>query len=322
MVEPSRKLTGEHLLRKPWSIDRALHFPAFSVKVVCHKNRIYFARAVEKSGCAIRRAGGCGHSNLSCYYAAMSTAQTWDPESYARNARFVSDLGTPVLDLLAPRRGERILDLGCGDGVLTKKLVDLGCEVVAIDSSAPQVEAARKLGLNAFAVSAEELQYEAEFDAVFSNAVLHWIKRADVVLAGVYRSLKPGGRFVAECGGHGCVHKIRTALVEGLNGRGLDGEARVPWYFPTPGDYATRLESAGFRVDSIALIPRPTPLPGDIIGWLETFALNFLQGFSDKDRRDFLQEVRAVLEPQLRGADGGWVADYVRLRFAATKARE
>ena len=159
------------------------------------------------------------------------------------------------------------------------------------------------------------------FRSVFSNAALHWIKRADVMLAGVYRSLKPGGRFVAECGGQGCIHKIRTALVQALDRRGLDGEARVPWYFPTPGDYATRLERAGFRVDSIALIPRPTPLPGDIIAYLETFALNFFQGFSDEARSDYLQEVRMVLEPQLRDADGCWVADYVRLRFAATKAR-
>jgi trans-aconitate methyltransferase len=249
----------------------------------------------------------------------MSTAQSWDPATYARNARFVSDLGSPVVELLSPRPGERILDLGCGDGVLTKRLADLGCEVVAIDSSLPQVEAARKLGLNAFAISAEDLQYEEEFDAVFSNAVLHWIKRADVMLAGVHRSLKPGGRFVAECGGHGCVRRVRTALVQALDRRGLDGEARVPWYFPTPGDYATRLERAGFRVDSIALIPRPTPLPGDIIGWLETFAINFFQGLSGEARTDYLQEVRGVLEPQLRSADGTWVADYVRLRFAATK---
>ena len=254
----------------------------------------------------------------------MSTAQIWDPASYARNARFVSDLGSPVVDLLAPRPGERILDLGCGDGVLTKKLADLGCEVVAVDSSLPQVEAARKLGLNAHAISGEELQYQykEEFDAVFSNAVLHWIRRADLMLGGVYRSLKPGGRFVAECGGHGCVHKIRTALVQALDRRGFDGEARVPWYFPTPGDYATRLERTGFRVDSIALIPRPTPLPGDISDYLETFALNFFQGFSDEARSDYLQEVRTVLEPQLRDANGVWVADYVRLRFAATKARD
>ena len=250
----------------------------------------------------------------------MSTAQTWDPASYARHARFVSDLGSPVVDLLAPKPGERILDLGCGDGVLTKKLADFGCDVVAVDSSVPQVEAARKLGLKAFVVSAEELPYNAEFDAVFSNAVLHWIQRADVMLAGVYRSLKPGGRFVAECGGKGCVHKIRTALVAALDRRGFDGEARVPWYFPTPGDYATRLERAGFRVDSIALIPRPTPLPGDIIDYLETFALNFFQGFSDQARTEYLQEVRVVLKPQLCDADGRWVADYVRLRFAATRA--
>lgn len=225
------------------------------------------------------------------------------------------------MDLLAPKPHEKILDLGCGDGVLTKKLVDLGCEVTAVDSSVPQIEAARKLGLNAHAISGEELPYQEEFDAVFSNAVLHWIKRADAMLAAVYRSLKPGGRFVAECGGQGCVHKIQTALVQALNRRGLDGDARVPWYFPTPGDYATRLERAGFRVDTIALIPRPTPLPGDIIDYLETFALNFLQGFSDEARKDYLQEVRTILKPQLRDANGTWIADYVRLRFAATKSR-
>ena len=146
---------------------------------------------------------------------------------------------------------------------------------------------------------------------MFSNAALHWMKRADVVIAGVYRSLKPDGRFVAECGGLGCVHKIRTALVQALDRRGLDGEARVPWYFPTPGDYATRLERAGFRVDSIALIPRPTPLPGDIFGFLETFALSFSQGFSDEARSEYLEEVRTVLEPQLRDANGpGWPTTY------------
>ena len=188
-----------------------------------------------------------------------------------------------------PVPGERILDLGCGDGALTKKLVDLQCEVVAVDSSAPQIEAARTLGLDAHVMDAEALPFREEFDAVFSNAVLHWIKRADPMIAAVYRSLRPGGRFVAECGGHGCVHKIRTALVQALDRRGIDGEARVPWYFPTPGDYATRLERAGFRVDSIALIPRPTPLPGDLIDWLETFAQSFLQGLPGDARADYLQ---------------------------------
>lgn len=249
----------------------------------------------------------------------MSGAQTWDPNTYAKNARFVSDLGSPVLELLAPQPGERVLDLGCGDGVLTRKLADMGCRVIGVDSSAAQVEAARRLGLEAQVMNAEELPYRDEFDAVFSNAVLHWIRRADAMLQGVYRSLRAGGRFVAECGGHGCVDKIRTALVQALDRRGMHGESRVPWYFPTPGDYATRLERAGFRVNTIALIPRPTPLPGDILGFLETFGQSFLAGFAGPARDEFLEEVRATVQPQLVNADGVWVADYVRLRFWATK---
>jgi len=203
--------------------------------------------------------------------------------------------------------------------VLTKKLLDLGCEVVGVDSSEPQVEAARRLGIEAYVMNGEELPYLEEFDAVFSNAVLHWIKRADVMIQGVHRSLRQGGRFVAECGGHGCVDKIRIALVQALDRRGVDGESRVPWYFPTPGDYATRLESAGFRVNSIALIPRPTPLPGDIIEYLETFGQSFLTALSGTTKDYYLKEVRAMLEPQLVNPDGVWVADYVRLRFSATK---
>jgi trans-aconitate methyltransferase len=249
----------------------------------------------------------------------MSTVQTWDPENYARHARFVSDLGSPVMELLAPKPGECILDLGCGDGVLTKKLADLGCEVTGIDSSAPQIEAAKKLGLNALVMNAEDLTFQEEFDAVFSNAVLHWIKRADEMIAAVYRALKTGGRFVAECGGHGCIHKIQTALVEGLERRGLDGAARIPWYFPTPDDYAARLRAAGFRVEDIVLIPRPTPLPGDIIDYLETFAQSFLHALSGEARAGYLQEVRSSLEAQIRDSKGTWIADYVRLRFAATK---
>jgi SAM-dependent methyltransferase len=168
-------------------------------------------------------------------------------------------------------------------------------------------------------MSAHALPFADEFDAVFSNAVLHWITDADPMIAAVHRSLQPGGRFVAECGGYGCVDKVRTALVSALDRRGIDGDARVPWYFPTPDDYGTRLERAGFRVDRIVLIPRPTPLPGDIIGWLEVFGQAFFLGMSASERSDYLHEVRALLEPQLRDKNGVWVADYVRLRFAATK---
>jgi trans-aconitate methyltransferase len=251
----------------------------------------------------------------------MDPAQSWDPDRYAENARFVSELGAPVVGLLAPKRGERILDLGCGDGALSISLVQAGCDVVCVDSSAEQIAAALRRGLDGRVANGEGLPFAGEFDAVFSNAALHWMKRADLVIAGVYRALKSGGRFVAECGGYGCVHTIRTALVQALERRGIDGEALVPWYFPTPVDYATRLEKGGFRVDSIALFPRPTPLPGDIVGWLETFGESFTGALAREERRPYLDEVRHALEPKLRDASGTWVADYVRLRFVATKAR-
>jgi trans-aconitate methyltransferase len=247
-------------------------------------------------------------------------AQSWDPERYAKNARFVAELGAPVVDLLAPKPGERILDLGCGDGALTSKLVHSGCKVVGVDSSPEQIAAAQRLGLGVRVLSGECLDYSNEFDAVFSNAALHWMRRPDEVIRGVHAALKPRGRFVGEFGGHGCVQKIRAALVAALRERGVDGEARVPWYFPTPGDYATRLERGGFRVDSIALIARPTPLPGDVVGWLETFGEAFTGALPPEARAEYLQEVRGALEPQLRDNTGTWVADYVRLRFAATKA--
>src|SRR5262249_21711375 len=132
-------------------------------------------------------------------------AQTWNPEQYAKNARFVADRGQPVVDLLAPKAGERILDLGCADGALTKKLAAMGCDVVGVDGSAEQIGAARALGLDARVADGQALDFDTEFDAVFSNAALHWMKRADDVIAGVWRALRPGGRFVGEMGGHGCV---------------------------------------------------------------------------------------------------------------------
>jgi SAM-dependent methyltransferase len=245
--------------------------------------------------------------------------QTWDPERYARNARFVTELGAPVVDLLAPRAGERVLDLGCGDGVLTAKLAALGCQVIGVDASAAQVEAARGLGLDARVMSGERLDFDGAFDAVFSNAALHWMRDADRVIAGVHRALAPGGRFVAELGGHGCVDKIKTALVAALDRRGVDGQAASPWYFPTVRDYAARLEKAGFALRSIALIPRPTPLPGDVTAWLETFAQSFTARLPPAERTAYLAEVKEALRPQLCDAEGRWTADYVRLRFAADK---
>jgi trans-aconitate methyltransferase len=250
----------------------------------------------------------------------MSTPQqTWDPERYARNARFVSDLGTPVVELLAPKPGERILDLGCGDGALTEKLVAMGCRVVGVDGSPEQIEAARRRGLDARVANGEELDFDGEFDAVFSNAALHWMKRADAVIEGVRRALVPGGRFVAECGGHGCVATIVAALHAALARRGIDGQSVNPWYFPALEDYRARLESHAFGIVSIQLIPRPTPLPSDITGWLDTFAQSFSAALPEGQRPAFIDEVRESLRPALCDAEGKWTADYVRLRFAADR---
>jgi SAM-dependent methyltransferase len=243
--------------------------------------------------------------------------QTWNSESYDKNARFVTDLGAPVLALLNPRPGERILDLGCGDGVLTKKIADLGCKVVGIDSSANFVAAARKLDLEIVEKNAYALDFGPIFDAVFSNAALHWMKDADAVIGGVARALRPAGRFVAEFGGHQCVNTIRIALIEELDHRGYDGRAADPWYFPTTEEYSARLVAAGFDVRYIALIPRPTPLPGDIKGWLATFSGCFTAALSSAEREEYLESVGRRIKPHLCDANGNWTADYVRLRFEA-----
>jgi SAM-dependent methyltransferase len=246
-------------------------------------------------------------------------SQTWDPERYARNARFVADLGMPVVDLLAPRAGERILDLGCGDGVLTAKLVTMGCEVVGVDASSAQIAAARKLGLQARVMDGKDLRFDSEFDAVFSNAALHWMQNPDAVIGGVRRALRPEGRFVGEFGGHGCVEKIKNALVGALNRRGIDGEGANPWYFPTVEEYSTRLASSGFTVKSIELIPRPTRLPGDVTGWLDTFGESFSACLPPSERSAYVEEVQEALRPELCDAHGNWTADYIRLRFAAAR---
>jgi trans-aconitate methyltransferase len=250
---------------------------------------------------------------------ATTEQQQWSPEQYAKNARFVSDLGMPVVTLLAPRAGERILDVGCGDGPLTKKLVEAGCEVVGVDASPAMIEAARAVGLDARVMDGQSLQFAGEFDAVFSNAALHWMKQADAVIAGVWRALKPGGRFVGEFGGDGNTATVLRALEAVLQQRGLDFRTLNPWYFPSVEEYRNKLEAHGFAVHSIALIPRPTPLPGSLIAWLETFAQSFVGPVPTAERAGFLAQVEDLCRSALCNADGAWSVDYVRLRFAAVK---
>jgi SAM-dependent methyltransferase len=234
----------------------------------------------------------------------------------------VPALGAPVLELLAPQPGERVLDLGCGDGVLTEKLVAVGAEVVGVDASPEQIAAAVAKGVDARIMAGQELTFEGEFDAVFSNAALHWMRPPEPVIDGAWRALKPGGRFVAEFGGAGNVVKITDALVAAVDRRGHDGRAIFPWYFPTPDDYRAKLGAVGFQVDEMEHFPRPTPLPGNIDGWLETFAGDFLAVIPVAEYPAVVEEVREDLRPKLTDGEGNWSADYVRLRFKATKPAE
>jgi SAM-dependent methyltransferase len=243
----------------------------------------------------------------------------WNPALYAAHAAFVPALGTPVLDLLAPKSGEHILDLGCGDGVLTQKIVAAGASVIGVDADPAMVAAARDKGLDARRGDARQLAFAAEFDAVFSNAALHWVGSPAIVTAGVARALKPGGRYVGEFGGHGNIAAIRTALRAVLKAHNYRVEPVETSYYPTAEGFRAVLEAGGFIVESCAIIPRPTPLPTGMSAWLNTFRGGFIDsaGVPPEKRAQVIEDVRALLRPVLADDAGNWIADYVRIRFSA-----
>jgi trans-aconitate methyltransferase len=246
--------------------------------------------------------------------------QSWNPTVYAEIGAFVPRLGAGVLGWLDPQPGERILDLGCGDGQLTAKIAEAGADAVGVDASEAMVDSARKRGIDARVCNAEALPFVSEFDAVFSNAALHWMRNQDAMLAGVKRALRPGGRFVAEMGGHGNIASIQVALAAVLMRHGLSREFNVEQinYFPTPESYRARLEKHGFAVEEIQLIPRLTPLgESGMHGWLMIFRRGVLEAIPEALRPAVIDETVALLEPVLRDEQGNWTADYVRLRFMA-----
>ncbi len=245
--------------------------------------------------------------------------QTWDANDYGKSAAFVHGMAGGVVEWLDAKPGESILDLGCGDGQLTERLAATGAVVTGVDVSPEMLAAARSRGIDAYEGSAESLPFaDHSFDAVFSNAVLHWVRDQDAMMAEVRRVLKPGGRFVAEMAGHGNVAAIRVAFMATLTRHGCsDPEEGVNCY-PTPAAYQRRLERDGFQVERIALIPRPTPLPeSGMEGWLRTFRRGVLEGVPEALREMVVQETAALLVPVLRDDEGNWTADYIRLRFIA-----
>ena len=245
-----------------------------------------------------------------------AAGQTWDAAGYARHAGFVPALGAPVLDLLAPRPGEAVLDLGCGEGALTLRIAEAGAKVTGLEPDPSMAAEARARGVPVLEQDAHDPFGSGVYDAVFSNAALHWMRDPPRVLANIRAALKPGGRLVAEQGGFGNVAAVVTALQASLEAAGHPVPPS-PWDFPTPTAQTARLQAAGFRVDTIVLVPRPTPLPTGIAGWLATFGTPFMPGLASAARAQVFADTERRLT-HLRDETGTWHADYVRLRFAAT----
>ncbi len=218
-----------------------------------------------------------------------------------------------ALDLLDPKPGERILDVGCGDGVLTKKIAERGAQVTGIDNSLDMISAARAKGLDALAVDSADMHFDAEFDAVFSNAALHWMLDKEAVAAGIFRALKAGGRFAGEMGGEGNLRMLREALDDELVIRGYAPPVEASNWYASADDFANVYEAAGFDHIDARLIDRPTPLEHGIAAWVTTFRRGWL------DRAGVPEEERADIGAAVADRIHSNVADYVRLRFIMRK---
>ncbi|MGF6490381.1 class I SAM-dependent methyltransferase [Pseudomonas frederiksbergensis] len=255
----------------------------------------------------------------SSFFRPTSELQQWDASQYENNARFVAHLANGAVELLALTPGERVLDIGCGDGYLSEQLARQGADVVGFDCSPERVKAARLRGLDVRLGNAEELIFHQEFDAVFSNAAMHWMRRADQVAHGTFMALKPGGRFVGEFAGAENALLIRQAIHSALERRSVDAQDIDPWYLPTAGEYQQVLENAGFHVSFISWFERPEVLDYPFAEWMQTFGSPYLTVLPVEDRAVFLEEVTEELANDLLNADGRWRVDYTRLRFRAQK---
>jgi trans-aconitate methyltransferase len=246
--------------------------------------------------------------------------KAWDAERYEGRFRFVTAGGEPVLELLAAQPGERVLDLGCGTGELTARIAAAGAEVIGLDADGAMLGRARQRfpGLTFVEADAQAAALPAPLDAVFSNAALHWMRRPAEVLASVAVALRPGGRFVAELGGHGNVAAIEQALQAARAAAGLPS-LPSPWFFPSVATYATLLEAAGLEPRAVWLFDRPSPLGDEgLAGWIRMFGTWYLADLAPAQAQQVIDGAAARARPALH-RDGHWVADYRRLRFVAVK---
>ena len=253
----------------------------------------------------------------------MSEEAKWDAGLYDDKHSFVWKLAAGVLELLNAQSGERILDLGCGTGHLTARIAETGALVVGVDRSPDMIRQAKEKypSLKFEVMDAREIALDGKFDAVFSNATLHWIKEPERVIAGIGKLLRPGGRFVAEFGGKGNTAELLKAVQHAWRKLGIAGPAPHPWYYPSLAEYASLLEQHGFEVTHATLFDRPTPLDDGARGlhnWLEMFGSAFVEGLPTATREQLLAEIERELRPTLFH-DDHWVMDYRRLRVAAKR---
>ena len=244
----------------------------------------------------------------------------WNAERYNRHASFVSELALPVVKLLNPKADEKILDLGCGEGSLALEIEKYGADVTCVDLSEDMIKKAKEKGLKAEVMSVTDMPFNQKFDAVFSNAMLHWVREGQLAIENIHRALKEGGRFVAEFGGEGNVHHIVEAMREVFSRHPEYGEFDDFWFFPSTDEYQMMLEQEGFDVVYIERIPRPTPID-DIAHWLAVFSNGVTENLSHAERELFRDEVREILKSKIYSDEDGWVADYVRIRVEAFKSK-
>ena len=241
-----------------------------------------------------------------------STSQ-WDAADYARVGGFVPALGQAALELLDPQPGEAILDVGCGDGTLTEQILDRGASVVGIDNSLSMIGAARARGLDARLMDAAQLKFGEAFDAVFSNATLHWVLDKERAARAIWFALKAGGRFAGEMGGDGNLAALRQALDDELVARGFGPPTYAANWYPSVEEFVTLYEAAGFKDVDARLIERPTPLDHGVAAWVLTFRAGWL------DRAGVPHDERQAIADAVAARVGTDIADYVRLRFIMRK---
>lgn len=247
----------------------------------------------------------------------------WDGAKYTSDFSFVPRYGMNVTEWIEPGPNCTILDLGCGNGVLSKFLQDKGYHVKGLDASKELLQVAMDHfpDIPFIQADATDFHLEEPVDVVFSNAVLHWIdkERHPDMLQCVYQALKQNGQFVFELGGYGNNQLIHEALAEVFAEHGYD--YKMPFYFPTISEYTTLLENSGFRVTHAVLFDRPTELKGDngMTDWIHMFIKTPFSIVRGEDEKEIMIGQAA---DRLRNAlwqNGKWSADYVRLRIKAIR---